>query len=112
MLRYWKQGVNNFCKHTKRRFTEAYQLSIQVRYNLRRTNHRHLTIFAQHMNGLTQTQFADLVLLYESGTLSRNKLRRLTVVDSTESRGIIEQLKIKSLVGSRADLTDWRLCLV
>lgn len=69
MLRYRKQGVNNFCIYTKSRFTEAYQLSIQVRYNLRRTNHRHLAIFAQHMNGLTQTQFADLVRLYGSGTL-------------------------------------------
>ena len=37
-LRYRKQGVNNFCMHIKSRSTEAYQLSIQVGYNLRRTN--------------------------------------------------------------------------
>jgi hypothetical protein len=69
-LLYRKQRVNNFCMHIKSRSTEAYQLSIQIGYNLRRTNNRHLAVFAQHVNGLTQTQFAALARLYGSGTLS------------------------------------------
>ena len=69
-LRYRKQRVNNFCMHIKSRSAETYQLSIQIGYNLRRTNNRHLAVFAQHVNGLTQTQFAALARLYGSGTLS------------------------------------------
>jgi hypothetical protein len=56
--------------HIKSHSTEAYQLSIQIGYNLRRTNNRYLAVFAQHVNGLTQTQFAALARLYGSGTLS------------------------------------------
>jgi len=69
-LLYRKQRVNNFCMHIKSRSTEAYQHSIQIGYNLRSTNNRHLAVFAQHVNGLTQTQFAALARLYGSGTLS------------------------------------------
>lgn len=92
--------------------TDAYQLSTQVGYNLRRANQRHLAIFAQHVDGLTPTQFAALARLYECGTLSQNKLGRLTAMDSATIKGVVERLKIKNLVGSRADLTDQRLRLV
>lgn len=96
----------------KNRPTDAYQLSTQVGYNLRRANQRHLAIFAQHVDGLTPTQFAALARLYECGTLSQNKLGRLTAMDSATIKGVVERLKIKNLVGSRADLTDQRLRLV
>jgi DNA-binding MarR family transcriptional regulator len=96
----------------KTRPTDAYQLSTQVGYNLRRANQRHLAIFAQHVDGLTPTQFAALARLYECGTLSQNKLGRLTAMDSATIKGVVERLKIKNLVGSRADLTDQRLRLV
>ena len=91
---------------------DAYQLSTQVGYNLRRANQRHLAIFAQHVEGLTPTQFAALARLCECGRLSQNKLGRLTAMDSATIKGVVERLKVKNLVASRADLTDQRLRLV
>lgn len=91
---------------------DAYQLSTQVGFNLRRANQRHVAIFSKHVEGLTPTQFATLARLYESGTLSQNKLGRLTAMDSATIKGVVERLKAKELVVSRADLTDQRLRLV
>lgn len=91
---------------------DAYQLSTQVGYNLRRANQRHLAIFAKHVEGLTPTQFAALARLFELGTLSQNKLGRLTAMDSATIKGVVERLKVKELVASRADLSDQRLRMV
>ncbi|MGB3243385.1 MAG: MarR family transcriptional regulator [Sulfitobacter sp.] len=91
---------------------KAYQLSTQVGYNLRRANQRHLAIFAKHVEGLTPTQFAALARLYESGTLSQNKLGRLTAMDSATIKGVVERLRGKELVASHADLSDQRLRMV
>lgn len=89
-----------------------YQLSAQVGYNLRRANQRHVAIFAKHVAGLTPTQFAALARLYECGALSQNKLGRLTAMDSATIKGVVERLRAKGLVTSRADQSDQRLRLV
>lgn len=90
----------------------AYALSGQVGFNLRRANQRHVAIFAQHVKGLTPTQFAALARLYEQGALSQNKLGRLTAMDSATIKGVVERLRGKGYVTSRADETDQRLRLV
>tara|TARA_R110002110_G_scaffold106551_3_gene267090 strand:+ start:272 stop:703 length:432 start_codon:yes stop_codon:yes gene_type:complete len=91
---------------------DTYQLSTQAGYNLRRANQRHVAIFARHVDGLTPTQFAALARLFERGALSQNKLGRLTAMDSATIKGVVERLKTKGLVTSRADLNDQRLRLV
>lgn len=96
-------------KHPK---ADDYALSTQVGFNLRRANQRHVAIFARHVEGLTPTQFAALARIYERGALSQNKLGRLTAMDSATIKGVVERLKTKGLVISRADLTDQRLRLV
>ena len=89
-----------------------YSLSNQVGYNLRRANQRHVAIFARHVEGLTPTQFATLARLFEQGGLSQNLLGRMTAMDSATIKGVVERLRAKGLVTSRADETDQRLRLV
>ncbi len=89
-----------------------YSLSDQVGYNLRRANQRHVAIFARHVEGLTPTQFAALARLHEQGGLSQNLLGRMTAMDSATIKGVVERLRAKGLVISRADQTDQRLRLV
>ena len=89
-----------------------YNLSDQVGYNLRRANQRHVAIFARHVEGLTPTQFATLARLCEQGGLSQNLLGRMTAMDSATIKGVVERLRAKGLVTSRADETDQRLRLV
>ena len=89
-----------------------YSLSDQVGYNLRRANQRHVAIFARHVEGLTPTQFATLARLFEQGGLSQNLLGRMTAMDSATIKGVVERLRAKGFVTSRADETDQRLRLV
>lgn len=112
MLREAAQTVNNFPMGDTEITNEAYQLSTQVGFNLRRANQRHVAIFARHVEGLTPTQFAALARLFEQGPLSQNKLGRLTAMDSATIKGVVERLKTKGLVTSRPDLNDQRLRLV
>lgn len=91
---------------------DAYELSTQVGFNLRRANQRHVAIFTKHVEGLTPTQFATLARLYECKALSQNRLGRLTAMDSATIKGVVERLRGKGLVTSRPDATDQRLRLV
>ncbi|MBW4707517.1 MarR family transcriptional regulator [Roseobacter sp. YSTF-M11] len=97
---------------TKPTDIDAYRLSEQAGFNLRRANQRHVAIFSRLVEGLTPTQFAALARLYEFGALSQNRLGRLTAMDSATIKGVVERLKAKDLVSSRADLSDQRLRLV
>jgi len=96
----------------KARGADAYQLSTQVGFNLRRANQRHVAIFARHVSGLTPTQFAAIARLYEYGALSQNRLGRLTAMDSATIKGVVERLAGKGLVTSRPDANDQRLRVV
>lgn len=91
---------------------DAYSLSTQIGFNMRRANQRHVSIFARFVEGVTPTQFAALARLYEAGALSQNKLGRLTAMDSATIKGVVERLKTKGLVTSRPDENDQRLRLV
>lgn len=96
---------------TSRR-ADAYQLSDQVGFNLRRAHQRHVAIFAQHVPGLTPTQFAALARLHEFGALSQNRLGRLTAMDSATIKGVVERLAAKGLVSAGPDADDQRLRVV
>lgn len=112
MLREPAQTVNNFPMSETEITDQAYQLSTQVGFNLRRANQRHVAIFARHVDGLTPTQFATLARLFEQGPLSQNRLGRETAMDSATIKGVVGRLKAKGLVTSRPDLNDQRLRLV
>lgn len=112
MLRDRPQTVNPRVMSSKADDIKNYELSGQVGFNLRRANQRHVAIFAQHVDGLTPTQFAVLARLYESGPLSQNKLGRLTAMDSATVKGVVERLRTKGLVKSSPDQNDQRLRLV
>ena len=96
----------------KANHAEAYQLSDQVGFNLRRAHQRHVAIFTRHVSGLTATQFAALARLNEYGALSQNRLGRLTAMDSATIKGVVERLGGKGLVTSRPDTHDQRLRVV
>lgn len=108
ILQYSGQAV------TKRVMSKVppYQLSMQVGFNLRRANQRHVAIFSQCVTLVTPTQFAALARLFELGGLSQNKLGRMTAMDSATIKGVVERLKSKGLVDSRADINDQRLSIV
>lgn len=89
-----------------------YQLSVQVGFNLRRANQRHVAIFQKHVDGLTPTQFAAMARVQELGPLSQNKLGRLTAMDSATIKGVVERLLLKKLVSLGPDPNDKRLRLV
>lgn len=113
MLRQLFQAVNKCpMKSPTPNSPDTYQLSDQVGFNLRRANQRHVAIFAQHVAGVTPTQFAALARLYEQGALSQNHLGRLTAMDSATIKGVVERLKAKDLVSSRTDANDQRLRLI
>jgi Transcriptional regulators len=95
MLREPAQTVNNFPMSETEITDEAYQLSTQVGFNLRRANQRHVAIFARHVDGLTPTQFAALARLFEQGPLSQNRLGRETAMDSATIKGVVGRLKAK-----------------
>ena len=112
MLRDTLQTVNGFSMADDTLKADAYELSKQVGFNLRRANQRHVSIFAKHVTGLTPTQFAALARLAECGAVSQNKLGRLTAMDSATIKGVVERLRAKGLVTSTTDQGDQRLRLV
>lgn len=89
-----------------------YQLNAQVGFNLRRANQRHVAIFQKHVDGLTPTQFAAMARVHELGSLSQNRLGRLTAMDSATIKGVVERLLVKGLVALNPDPDDKRLRLV
>lgn len=112
MLRQGFRAVNKITMPRDARRNGGYQLSEQVGFNLRRANQRHVAIFARHVRDLTPTQFAALARLFEYGSLSQNRLGRLTAMDSATIKGVVERLRSKGLVTSRPDAHDQRLRLV
>lgn len=91
---------------------DAYDLSAQAGFNLRRATQRHVAIFTRRVDGLTPTQFAALAKLHDQGPLSQNLLGRLTAMDSATIKGVVERLKAKRLAVAKPDPNDQRLRLV
>lgn len=91
-----------------------YVLEAQVGFILRRVQQRHTSIFQEHINDLTPTQWATMVKLREAEALSQNHLGRLTAMDAATMQGVVRRLMDRGLIARRADPTDRRrllLCL-
>jgi DNA-binding MarR family transcriptional regulator len=97
----------------------CYRLDEQIGFLLRRATQRHLAIFAAGMrtqaNGgggnsaeLTPMQWATLAKLYETGASAQNSLGRATAMDAATVKGVVDRLKARGLVESRADPADGR----
>jgi DNA-binding MarR family transcriptional regulator len=93
--------------------TKAYRLDDQVGFMLRQVNQRHTAIFARHLGpGFTPTQWAALAKLYETGPASQNNLGRATAMDVATIKGVVDRLKKRGLIGTKADPADARRRLV
>jgi DNA-binding MarR family transcriptional regulator len=88
-----------------------YRLEEQVGFLLRRAQQRHTAIFAARIGkqGLTPTQFAALAKINDEGTVSQNKLGRLTAMDPATIQGVVQRLAARGLVDRAPDPHDKRL---
>tara|TARA_R110002126_G_scaffold10593_7_gene48716 strand:- start:1523 stop:1969 length:447 start_codon:yes stop_codon:yes gene_type:complete len=92
---------------------DGYALDEQIGFRLRLALQRHTAIFFAHMDvGLTQTQFAVLVRLWESGECSQNELGRSAAIDSATIWGVVQRLQSAGLVATRAHRSDKRRRMV
>lgn len=92
---------------------QDYILDEQVGYLLRLASQRHAVIFAQSISEkLTPTQFSTLMRISEGGELSQNHLGRLASMDVATVKGVVDRLKAKGLIQSRADKDDKRRSLI
>lgn len=90
-----------------------YVLDDQVGYLMRLAAQRHAAIFLANSNvDLTPTQFAALVRLAEVGECSQNELGRKVAMDIATTKGVVDRLKDKGLIQSRADPNDKRRALL
>jgi DNA-binding MarR family transcriptional regulator len=92
---------------------QPYRLDEQVGYLLRLASQRHSMIFFQQISeNLTPTQFSTLIRISEGGDLSQNHLGRLASMDVATVKGVVDRLKAKELIQSRADKGDKRRSLI
>lgn len=92
---------------------QTYRLDEQVGYLLRLASQRHSGIFLQQISeNLTPTQFSTLIRISEGGELSQNHLGRLASMDVATVKGVVDRLKAKELIQSRADKDDKRRSLI
>lgn len=93
----------------KNSLTSIYLLEEQVGFLLRIAMQRHSNIFASEIVGsLTAPQFSALVKLLQVGPLSQNHLGRLIYLDVATIKGVVERLRTRGLVTSKADPRDGR----
>lgn len=87
-----------------------YILEDQIGFLLRVCMQRHTTIFTSQMVGdLTQTQFAALARLVAMGRpCSQNHLGRLIQLDTATIKGVVDRLRSRRLVLTKADPEDRR----
>ena len=91
-----------------------YKLEEQVGFLLRRAQQRHTAIFAARIgkHQLTPTQFATLAKIHDEGTVSQNKLGRLTAMDPATMQGVIARLLDRGFIDRTADPGDRRRALL
>jgi len=91
----------------------GYALDEQIGFRLRLALQRHTSIFFAHMDiGLTQTQFAVLARLWESGECSQNELGRSAAIDSATIWGVVQRLHAAGFVATEAHRSDKRRRMV
>src|SRR5690349_18613025 len=87
----------------------SYVLDEQIGFLLRVAMQRHTAIFMSQMTDkLTQTQFAALAKLLETGPCSQNQLGRLIYLDAATTKGVVDRLAARRLVTVCADPHDRR----
>lgn len=92
---------------------DDYALDEQIGFRLRLALQRHTVIFFAHMDlGLTQTQFAVLARLWESGECSQNELGRSAAIDSATIWGVVQRLQAAGLVATKPHPSDKRRRMV
>jgi DNA-binding MarR family transcriptional regulator len=91
-----------------------YRLEEQVGFLMRRAHQRHAAIFAARIgpHQLTPTQFATLAKIHDEGTVSQNKLGRLTAMDPATMQGVIARLLDRGFISRAADPGDRRRSLL
>lgn len=90
-----------------------YVLDEQVGYILRLVSQRHTAIFQRLISfDLTPTQFSTLIRIAEHGAVSQNRLGRLAAMDVATIKGVVDRLKAKGLVVSKADPGDKRRSII
>ena len=89
-------------------------LDHQIGFALRLAHQRHAALFAERIGDdeLTPTQWAALAKLWQTGPTSQNRLGRLTGMDASTIRGVVNRLTRRGLVDTRPDQQDARLLLV
>ncbi len=86
-----------------------YRLDEQVGFLMRVAMQRHTSIFTANMiEGLTQTQFAALAKLHETGPSSQNQLGRLIYLDAATIKGVVDRLNVRGFVTALSDPKDRR----
>ena len=91
-----------------------YRLEQQVGFLLRRAQQRHTAIFAARIgrHQLTPTQFATLAKIFDEGTVSQNKLGRLTAMDPATMQGVIARLLDRGFLARTPDPEDRRRAIL
>jgi DNA-binding MarR family transcriptional regulator len=90
---------------------DGYVLEAQIGHLLRRAHQRATAIFLAELgeaHGVTPTQFAALVKLYDLGEQSQNELGRLTAMDPATIQGVIRRLAARRLIARSGDPADRR----
>ena len=91
-----------------------YSVDEQIGFILRRAHQRATSIFQEHFQDITPTQWAVLSKLHEVGPLSQNLLGRMTAMDAATMQGVVRRLMERGLVTRNSDPNDRRrltLCL-
>src|SRR5689334_24617998 len=72
-----------------------YVLDHQIGFALRLAHQRHCALFAERIGDaeLTPTQWAALAKLWQTGPTSQNRLGRLTGMDASTIRGVVNRLR-------------------
>lgn len=92
----------------------SYSVDEQIGFILRRAHQRATSIFQEHFQDITPTQWAVLSKLHEGGPLSQNLLGRMTAMDAATMQGVVRRLMERDLVTRSSDPNDRRrltLCL-
>jgi DNA-binding MarR family transcriptional regulator len=98
-------------KRRKSARLDGYVLEAQIGHLLRRAHQRATAIFLAELgeaHGVTPTQFAALVKLYDLGEQSQNELGRLTAMDPATIQGVIRRLAARRLIARSGDPADRR----
>ena len=87
---------------------DGYILESQVGFIMRRALQRHIAIFSSLIPNMTPTQFAALAKLCELGQASQNELGRLTSMDVSTIKGVVDRLRGRGLVSAEPLASDKR----